>query len=42
MNPLPVIGRIEEGRYILDMRTVGDDEVPLIANTLGQIFGVKL
>jgi L-seryl-tRNA(Ser) seleniumtransferase len=42
MNPLPVIGRIEEGRYILDMRTVGDDEVPLIANILGQIFGVKL
>jgi L-seryl-tRNA(Ser) seleniumtransferase len=42
MNQLPVIGRIEEDRYILDMRTVGDDEIPLIANILGQVFGVKL
>ncbi len=42
MNPLPVIGRIEEDMYILDMRTVGDDEVPLIANILAQVFGVKL
>jgi len=41
MNPLPVIGRIEEDRYIFDMRTVGDDEIPLIANILDQIFGVK-
>jgi L-seryl-tRNA(Ser) seleniumtransferase len=37
-NRLPVIGRIEEDRFILDMRTVGDDEVPLIANILGQVF----
>jgi L-seryl-tRNA(Ser) seleniumtransferase len=42
MNPLPVIGRIEEDRYILDMRTVADDEVPIIANILGLVFGVKL
>ena len=42
LNPLPVIGRIEEDRYILDMRTVGDDEVPLLAKILGQVFGVKL
>jgi L-seryl-tRNA(Ser) seleniumtransferase len=41
MHPLPVIGRIEEDRYILDMRTVGDDEVPLIAKILGQVFGVN-
>ena len=41
LNSLPLIGRIEEDRYILDMRTVGDDEVPLIANILGQVFGVK-
>jgi L-seryl-tRNA(Ser) seleniumtransferase len=40
-NSLPVIGRIEEDRYILDMRTVGDDEIPLVANVLHQIFGVK-
>jgi L-seryl-tRNA(Ser) seleniumtransferase len=40
-NPLPVIGRIEEDRYILDMRTVGDDEVSQVANILHQVFGVK-
>jgi L-seryl-tRNA(Ser) seleniumtransferase len=40
-NSLPVIGRIEEDRYILDMRTVGDDEIPLVANILHQVFGVK-
>jgi L-seryl-tRNA(Ser) seleniumtransferase len=40
-NSLPVIGRIEEDRYILDMRTVGDDEIPLVANVLHKVFGVK-
>ena len=40
-SSLPVIGRIEEDRYILDMRTVGDDEIPLVANVLHQVFGVK-
>jgi len=39
---LPVIGRIEDDRFILDMRTVADDEVPLIANILAQVFGVSL
>ena len=39
---LPIIGRIEDGRFILDMRTVGDDEIPLIANILGQVFGVNV
>lgn len=42
LSRLPIIGRIEENRYILDMRTVGDDEVPLIAAILGQVFGAKL
>jgi L-seryl-tRNA(Ser) seleniumtransferase len=42
LSRLPVIGRIEEDRYILDMRTVADDEVPLIADILGQVFGVKM
>jgi L-seryl-tRNA(Ser) seleniumtransferase len=42
LSKLPLIGRIEEDRYILDMRTVADDEVPLIADILGQVFGVKL
>jgi len=39
-NILPIIGRIEEDRYLLDMRTVADDEIPLIANILHQVFGV--
>ena len=42
LNPLPLLGRIEDDRFILDMRTVADDEIPLIANILGQIFGVKV
>jgi L-seryl-tRNA(Ser) seleniumtransferase len=42
LSSLPVIGRIEDDRFILDMRTVADDEVPLIANILGQIFGVNV
>jgi L-seryl-tRNA(Ser) seleniumtransferase len=42
LSSLPVIGRIEEDRLILDMRTVADDEVPLIASILGQIFGVNV
>lgn len=40
-NSRPVIGRIEEDQYFLDMRTVADDEIPLIANVLQQVFGVK-
>jgi L-seryl-tRNA(Ser) seleniumtransferase len=40
-NLLPLIGRIEDDRYILDMRTVADDEISLIANILFQVFGVK-
>jgi len=40
-NILPVIGRIEDDKYLLDMRTVGDDEISLIANILYQVFGVK-
>ena len=35
---IPVIGRIEEDRLLLDMRTVADDEVPLIHETLLGIF----
>ena len=40
--PLPVIGRIEDDRYFLDMRTVADDEVVQLANILFQVFGVNL
>lgn len=42
LGALPVIGRIEDDRYFLDMRTVADDEVPVIANILFQVFGVNL
>jgi L-seryl-tRNA(Ser) seleniumtransferase len=38
LSSLPVIGRIEEDRFILDMRTVGNDEIPLIANIVAQVF----
>jgi L-seryl-tRNA(Ser) seleniumtransferase len=42
MSPLPVIGRIENDWYFLDMRTVADDEVTVIAQILFQVFGVNL
>ena len=31
----PVIGRIEDGRLLLDPRTLADDELPLVASALG-------
>ena len=37
---IPVIGRIEEDRYMLDMRTVADDEIIVLANTLLAVFEV--
>jgi L-seryl-tRNA(Ser) seleniumtransferase len=38
---VPVIGRIEEDLFLLDMRTVGDDEVATLASMLLHIFGVE-
>ncbi len=35
---IPVIGRIEANRLLLDMRTVADDEIPLLHKTLLGIF----
>jgi L-seryl-tRNA(Ser) seleniumtransferase len=35
---IPVIGRIEEDRLLLDMRTVADDEIPLLASCLHQVL----
>ncbi len=35
---LPVIGRIEDDRFLLDMRTVGDHEVVPLATSLLQVF----
>ncbi len=36
-NP-PVIGRLEDDRMLLDIRTVADDEVPLLAQVLLGVF----
>lgn len=36
--PLPVLGRIEDGRLLLDLRTVADKEVMLLANCLKEVF----
>ena len=35
---IPIIGRIETNRLLLDMRTVDDDEVPLLHRTMLDIF----
>ena len=31
-NDIPIIGRIEEDRFIMDLRTIQDDELPIIRN----------
>jgi L-seryl-tRNA(Ser) seleniumtransferase len=36
----PVIGRIERGRVLLDMRTVSDAQVPLVARACTRIAGL--
>lgn len=36
--PVPVIGRIEDGRFLLDLRTVADQELPELAATLVTIL----
>lgn len=38
---LPVIGRIEKNRFILDMRTVADDEIVNLSESLAAIFKVE-
>ena len=39
--PVPIIGRVENERMLFDMRTVADDEVVVVAQTLCSVFGVK-
>ncbi|MFA7383136.1 MAG: L-seryl-tRNA(Sec) selenium transferase [Desulfurivibrionaceae bacterium] len=39
--PLPVLGRIEDDRLLLDLRTVADQEIPLLANGLKEVFEAK-
>lgn len=36
---LPVIGRVEDDRLLLDLRTVADDEIPLLAEVLRRVLG---
>ncbi len=36
--PLPVIGRIEHDKYILDLRTVSDKEIPQLTDSLLLVF----
>ncbi len=38
---VPVIGRIEDERFLLDMRTVADDEVVLLADTLARVLAME-
>lgn len=38
---VPIIGRIEEDRMVLDMRTVADDEIPLLAAGLRQVLSCR-
>lgn len=38
---LPVLGRIEDDWLLLDMRTVADKEIPLLANCLKEVFEAK-
>ena len=33
-NELPIIGRIEEDLFIMDLRTILDDELPIIKNAV--------
>jgi len=37
---LPIIGRIDEGCLLLDMRTVADDELVLLDSGLRQAFDI--
>jgi L-seryl-tRNA(Ser) seleniumtransferase len=33
-NKLPIIGRIEEDLFIMDLRTILDDELPIIKHAV--------
>jgi len=39
-NEVPVIGRIENDLFLLDMRTVADQEIALLGDVILQVFGV--
>jgi len=37
-NKIPIIGRIEEDRFIMDLRTILDDELPIIENAFDNML----
>ena len=37
-NAIPIIGRIEEDIFVMDMRTIQNDELPLIANAIEKVL----
>jgi L-seryl-tRNA(Ser) seleniumtransferase len=37
-NELPIIGRIEEDLFIMDLRTILDDELSIIKNALDNML----
>ena len=36
--PVPIIGRISQGQYLLDARTLGDDDISFVAERLGEVL----
>lgn len=38
----PLVGRIEDGAFLLDPRTLADDEPPLVADVLARALGERL
>jgi L-seryl-tRNA(Ser) seleniumtransferase len=38
-NDPPIIGRIEDDAFVMDMRTIQDDEFPIIASALSSVLG---
>ena len=39
--PVPVVGRVEDDRLLLDMRTVAEDELDLLAESLAIALSVQ-
>jgi len=37
-SPLPIIGRISQGQYLLDVRTLWDEDFSIIAQRLGEVL----
>jgi L-seryl-tRNA(Ser) seleniumtransferase len=37
-NDPPIVARIEDGAYVMDLRTVQTDELPIIASALAAVL----